>query len=198
MQHFYVNEKKSKYFSFKESCRQLDDQTWEYSLPGLINPKKLTSTEALLAAPGILNVSGLTCATAGLSPLAGQISGGIGLTPMHDDILKILLDTGDLFVSSNWGNTHWPVDAQRTFSFALNMNDTFAYASADCQEMYFDQLEEVYAYWLAGGGTGLMVWSMKERGEWPIQPVLERIRRGGVWDVDQLGIGKNEEKNESA
>ena len=115
------------------------------------------------------------------------------------DALTELLKTEEVIINSHWWksennsfgiktNPAWPEQACRTFSFGVNCSDTFAYACADAEGFYYDELETVYAHWLVDPENGLRVWSMKKRGLLPIEPWVKIIKAKGIWDIDKLGI----------
>ena len=106
-------------------------------------------------------------------------------------VIKFLSD--NTFFMSAWDESpfyEYPKDEtkKRGFSLSLNLSDTFAYACADSETVYYDQLEELYAHYLADPSYGMIVWAMKQRKELPISPILSGIEKGGLWDIEALGI----------
>lgn len=63
----------------------------------------------------------------------------------------------------------------------LNMNDTFAYACADCEEVPEGKVEEIISLYKRHGNNGLIYWVAKQRGEDPGVPEyrkeVQRIRK---------------------
>ena len=59
--------------------------------------------------------------------------------------------------------------------FWLNVNDTFAYACADAEEVEPGSLPEVYDLWKHFGWEGVILWVWKKRKEDPLSTVKEAI-----------------------
>ena len=144
------------------------DNAYTLNLVGLKSPASLkcTSGDASYITPEIMDFSGKLTVF------------------MENIVIKFLSDS--TFFMSAWGDTK--DETKRGFSLSLNLSDTFAYACADSETIYYDQLEELYAHYLADPAYGMIVWAMKQRKELPIAPVLSGIEKGGIWDVEALGI----------
>lgn len=50
----------------------------------------------------------------------------------------------------------------------LNMNDVFAYACADTEQVEDADIQTVYAIWKEQGSDGVIDWVAQKRGEQPI------------------------------
>lgn len=63
----------------------------------------------------------------------------------------------------------------------LNMNDCFAYATADAEEITVDDIPAVYALWRAFGWQGVTWWVWQRRKQEPIREarlgIVERLQR---------------------
>jgi hypothetical protein len=68
----------------------------------------------------------------------------------------------------------------------VTCNDVFMWGCADLEEMAHDRIDEVYGFWEKDPRWGTAVWCMIQRRELPQRPVLDRIRKAGIWDVDAL------------
>lgn len=68
----------------------------------------------------------------------------------------------------------------------VTCNDVFMWGCSDLEEMRHDQIAEVYDLWEKDPQWGTAIWCMIQRRELPQRPVLERIRKTEVWDVDAL------------
>lgn len=53
---------------------------------------------------------------------------------------------------------------------ALNMNDTFGYATADCEEVPMEDVQTVARLWRDFGAAGMTAWAAVRRGDEPIEP----------------------------
>jgi hypothetical protein len=76
-------------------------------------------------------------------------------------------------------------DPTGTFLF-VTCNDVFMWGCSDLEEMRHDQIAKVYDHWERDPQWGTAVWCMIQRRQLPQRPVLERIRKAGIWDVDAL------------
>jgi hypothetical protein len=77
------------------------------------------------------------------------------------------------------------VPPEATALFAT-CNDVFMWGCSDLEEMRHDQIAEVYGFWEKDPTWGTAVWCMIQRRELAQRPVLERIRKAGIWNVDSL------------
>lgn len=57
----------------------------------------------------------------------------------------------------------------------LNMNDSFGYATADAEEITFDDIPTVYALWRTFGWEGVVWWVWQRRKQAPIAEVQQAI-----------------------
>lgn len=113
--------------------------------------------------------------------------------------LGILLANDVVFLNDHWwkGNTRftdevWPPDACKTVSLNVNCSDTFAYASADAEEVSFRELQDLFIHWLKDKEYGSMVWCAKKRNEMPLKPHVDNIQAMGLWDLNSLGLKPNQ------
>ena len=86
----------------------------------------------------------------------------------------------------------WPETAVNTFSINVNCNDVFAWASADAEEMFYEDLEDVYTHWEKDPSWGPAVWCIKKRNLMPQRPVYEAIMKAGIWNLDEMNLRSNE------
>lgn len=85
-----------------------------------------------------------------------------------------------------WHMKDWPEAAQKATYFYVNCNDVFAWGCSDAENLDLDDLEELYRMWLKDPSRGADVWCIINRKQLPQRPVLERIKNGGIWDMDAL------------
>ncbi len=94
-----------------------------------------------------------------------------------------------VFTNNHWWKKEWPEDAQKTFSFNVNCNDVFAWGCSDAEEMYTTDVELVYLMWAKDPDWGTAVWCMQKRKQKPQQPVWDRIKKAGIWNLKGLALG---------
>lgn len=94
-------------------------------------------------------------------------------------------------LNSHWWEKEWPEAARKRTSLNVNCNDVFAWGCADAESIDFDEIETLYRMWTKDPSWGPAVWCLIKRNEMPQKPVEDRIRAGGIWDLDALGLGKN-------
>lgn len=86
----------------------------------------------------------------------------------------------------------WPEDACNTFSISVNCNDIFAWACADAEECYFDELQDLFNHWKKDKTWGSAVWCIKKRNQLPQKPVYDSIMKTGIWDLDNIVTNQEE------
>ncbi len=112
----------------------------------------------------------------------------------EDEIaLAILLYAGVIFTNDHWWMKEegWPEDACKVVSLNVNQNDVLMWGCADAHELKHSQIQEVYEYWEKDPHWGTAVWYCKEMNMMPQKPVADSIRKGGIWDIDNMGLAKN-------
>lgn len=102
-----------------------------------------------------------------------------------------MLAAGVIFLNNHWWEDQWPEEAKKTTSLNVNCNDVFAWGCADGEEVYYNELEDLYDHWLKDPERGPDVWCCKKRKELPQKPVYERIKAAGIWDLDSMGLEPN-------
>lgn len=58
--------------------------------------------------------------------------------------------------------------------------------SSDSEGMGFDDIEQVYRYFVKDPKWGIAVWCMIRRKQMPQKPVEMAIRVDGVWDLSKI------------
>lgn len=116
--------------------------------------------------------------------------------------LAHLLTAGQVFLNNHWwyAEKHmredekhkaWPEAACKTFSINVNCSDVFCWASADAEEVEYHELESLYEHYQKDPMWGTAVWCIKKRNEMPQKPVYNDIMKGGIWDLDSMGLQEN-------
>jgi hypothetical protein len=105
--------------------------------------------------------------------------------------LALLLINEVVIINEHWWKEDWPEDAKKTFALAVYCNDTFTYASADAEQMYYEDLQEVYHHWLQNEMYGPIVWCCKKRGMLPLKRWYTIIQELKIWDLDTMNLKPN-------
>lgn len=58
----------------------------------------------------------------------------------------------------------------------LNMNDVWAWATADGENVEWDEIPQVYKLWKEHGNNGLLVWACKKRNTRPQKPLFDKLK----------------------
>ena len=114
------------------------------------------------------------------------------------DALAMLLAEEVVFLNNHWWKSDskyteelWPDEAAKTFSISVNCSDIFYWASADAEEMMYEDLESVYDHWDKDPHWGPAVWCIKKRNLMPQAAVYLMIKEQGIWDLDSMGLDSN-------
>lgn len=118
--------------------------------------------------------------------IAQEVMGDPALHEAEPVMLAVLLSQGVLILGSHWYRTEWPEDARAGAAFAVICNDVFAWGAADAVSIAKSDIPVVFDYWLKDPEWGPAVWCIERRGCAPQPPVLEAIRRGGIWPIDAI------------
>jgi hypothetical protein len=86
----------------------------------------------------------------------------------------------------------WSEEESKIISLNVNCNDVFAWGCADAEELLYSEIQDLYDHWVKDPNWGAAVWCMKKRNELPQAPVYNMIQKSGIWDLDSMGLGKNE------
>jgi len=119
----------------------------------------------------------------------------------ENDALSFLLRKGFAFINNHWWKSSikkhefhtlpenpWPEQACDTFSINVNCNDLFEYACADAEELFYTDLETLYAHVLVDNRFGSLVWCIKKRKCQPQRSLFENIQKAGVWDLNSFSF----------
>jgi hypothetical protein len=105
----------------------------------------------------------------------------------HEDVaLAAMLLNGAINLNSNWWEDDWPKEARKGTAILVNTNDIFAWGCADAERITYEEIEQVYRYWVKDHIWGTAIWAIIREKQMPQRPVEKSIRDGGVWDLDAL------------
>ena len=76
--------------------------------------------------------------------------------------------------------------AKKTTAMAVDCSDVFAWGCADDEDMNYRDIEAVYGFWKKDPIWGTAVWCMTKRKELPQRPVADRIKKAGIWALEDL------------
>jgi len=107
--------------------------------------------------------------------------------------IAILLIEGVIFINNHWWmkDQGWPEDACKRISLNVNQNDVMMWGCADAETLDYADIEDVYSHWEKDRNWGTAIWYCKKLNMMPQKPVADRIRSGGIWDIDQMGLQPN-------
>lgn len=101
--------------------------------------------------------------------------------------LAFLLLKNVVFANDHWWmKDKWPQEACNSFSINVDCSDVFAWACADAEPLYYDNLEELYEYYEKDPHWGAQVWCIKRRKQLPQKPVYDKIQQAGIWNLDEI------------
>lgn len=71
-------------------------------------------------------------------------------------------------------------------------NDVFAWGSADCENLPYDEIETLFKMYNDGGEYGVAKWCCKQRNEKPQYPIELKMKEDGAWEdwLDNLPDNK--------
>lgn len=118
--------------------------------------------------------------------IAQEVMGDPAQHEAEPIMLAVLLSQGVLILGSHWYRTDWPEDARTGAALAVICNDVFAWGAADAVSIAKSDIPVIFEYWQKDREWGPAVWCIERRGCAPQPPVLEAIRRGGIWPIDAI------------
>lgn len=112
--------------------------------------------------------------------------------PEAEDMLLDILSTRDVLVNCHWWRSDWPDAARDTFALAVNCNDMFFPATADCEPFLLPDLPVLWKMWKRDGARGVCCWCVMKRKREPWSRALSMID-GAPWALADLLSGSIEE-----
>lgn len=100
----------------------------------------------------------------------------------NDQAIAILLAKEVVFLSNNSWRKDIPESERQKISIHVICNDVFAWGCADCEELPYNEIENLYEFWLKDNIWGPAMWCIKQRKEMPQDPVAQRMKKAG-WDL---------------
>lgn len=110
-----------------------------------------------------------------------------------EQAVALLLANGVIFLNTHWFEKQWTNKAQKTTGMYVNCNDVFAWASADGEEIFLNEIEDLYNFFIKDPSWGPVIWCIKKRNLMPQKPVYDIIKKEGIWDLDSMNLTPNNE-----
>jgi hypothetical protein len=123
----------------------------------------------------------------------------ITLQKNYDEIehkLAHLILEDIIFCNNGWWfekeNKFWPKDS---ITLHVNCNDVFWWGCADSENITHSEIHDLYEHFRKDQSWGPAIWCIKKRKQIAQKPVEESIKRGGIWDLEEIYKDFNENKN---
>lgn len=104
--------------------------------------------------------------------------------------LAVLLEANVIFLNNYWWKKSWPEDARKATALCVNCNDIFAWACADAEEIFVDELDSLYKMWLKDKTWGAALWCIQRRNLMPQKPVADAMIKAG-YDLASMNLRPN-------
>ena len=106
-----------------------------------------------------------------------------------EEQLRFLMMEDVVFVNNGWHNESQPKDH---ITVHVTCNDVFAWACGDAEDLLYGEIEDLFNHYVKDPKWGTAVWCIKKR-KWPPQtPVYDRIKKDGIWPIDEILKGFEE------
>lgn len=99
-----------------------------------------------------------------------------------EQALARLLAEEIVFLNDHRYKDDWPEAARKRPSLNVICNDIFAWACSDAETIDYDDIQGVYDAWLENHEFGPAKWCAIKRNIKPQAPVIEAMKKAGVWD----------------
>lgn len=109
----------------------------------------------------------------------------------HGQALARLLAEDVLFTNSFYWEKEWPEAARNKAGLFVNCNDIFAWACSDAERLPYDGIQSLYDMWLEDKSWGPAKWCAIQRNQKPQGPVIDAMKKAGVWDERMKALGNN-------
>ena len=107
--------------------------------------------------------------------------------------LARLLAEDVIFLNDHWREDDWPESARKSPSLNVICNDVFAWGCSDAETIYYDDIQGVYDAWIANREWGPSKWCAIKRNLKPQAPVIEAMKKAGVWDESMDALEDNQD-----
>lgn len=80
--------------------------------------------------------------------------------------------------------TQYQFDVEEGIVLEVNANDVFYWGCADSEYFGEDEIASIYAEWKKDPNFGIFKWLCKKRNMRPQVPLVEQIKKAGLWDAE--------------
>lgn len=112
--------------------------------------------------------------------------------------LARLLAEDVIFLNDHWREDDWPESARKSTSLTVICSDIFAWGCSDAETIHYEDIQGVYDAWIANREWGPSKWCAIKRNLKPQAPVIEAMKKAGVWDESMDALEDNQDTLESA
>lgn len=118
---------------------------------------------------------------------------GVTHTDNNIEMMLIPLIIGEVvFLNTPWHRKDLSEEDRKVFVKILVIcNDIFAWGCADCTEIEYNEIPDLYDMWLKDPVWGGAIWCIKKSNYMPQKPVYDRIQAAGIWNLDEMGLRPN-------
>lgn len=94
---------------------------------------------------------------------------------------EVLFPNSRKYVCKGWNGGELNIKPETLVLFVA-CNDTFDYASSDCDSVTISELPNLYDRWKANKEWGSMQWCMIKRNRKPLKYWQDRMKTDGAWE----------------
>ena len=98
-----------------------------------------------------------------------------------------------IFLNNHWWEDDWPESARKSTSLNVICNDIFAWGYSDAETISYDDIQDVYDAWIANREWGPAKWCAAKRNLKPQAPVIEAMKKAGIWDESMDMLEDNQD-----
>lgn len=103
-----------------------------------------------------------------------------------ENALIALIADGVIFLNSYHWKQDWPNDAKEVISLNVFCSDTFGYACADSEEIFYKDLQTLAELWQKDPVFGAIAWVTIRRQMKPLAPIIEEMEARGFMMKDLI------------
>ena len=74
----------------------------------------------------------------------------------------------------------------------LHMNQTYEVASSESEPVRLSEVPLLYQCHMQDPIWGAVKWSIRRRKEFPIHSLVQKMKKAGVWDLDETELAENQ------
>lgn len=105
--------------------------------------------------------------------------------------LAHLLINNVVIINNYWWKKEWSEEAQKATALAVVCNDLFGWGGADAEEIFVDEIQQLYDLWIDDPIYGSDIWCILKRKQEPQEPVFEKIQKNTKYDLTKLSLDED-------